>query len=285
MSARIMSAARAVYEVGRNAIRSYGQDRVGRMAAALAYRTLFALAPLLLLGIGIFGLLIGDPGEARDVVVRTIGSLVGPKVGETIESLVVSAVNASDTTAIIGFALFAWAASSLFMDLQMSLNDIFKVPRDQITGWKSFLRRRAIAIAWSVSFGALLIAAWFAGAAGGWLAELVPERFVLAQTLVEIGTRVVAFAVVPGVFVLMYSTMTRAEILRPALWVGALVTSVAFLGTAFVAGIYFSWDRQTTASQMAGSAVVLLGLAYFVASAVLMGAEITRAHHERLEEQ
>lgn len=285
MPARIKSAARAVYEVGRDAVQSYGRDRVGRMAAALAYRTLFALAPLLLLGIGIFGLLIGNPEEARDVVVRTIGSLVGPDVAETIEALVVSAVNASDTTAVIGFALFAWAASSLFMDLQMSLNDIFKVPRDQTTGWRRFLARRGIAIAWSVSFGVLLIAAWVATAAGGWLAEMVPDRFVFFRKLVAVGTRVGAFAVVPAVFVAMYSTMTRAEIRRPALWVGALVTSVAFVGTAYGAGIYFSWDGQTSAGQVAGSAVVLLLLAYFLASAILMGAEITRAHHERLARQ
>lgn len=255
------------------------------MAAALAYRTLFALAPLLLLAIGVFGLVIGDAEEARRLVVDAIGSLVGPQVSESIESLVVSAVNASDTTAIVGFALFAWAASSLFMDLQVSLHDVFRVPREQTVGWRAFLRRRAIAIAWSMSFGALLIAAWLATAAGGWLADLVPPRFQLAHTLVEIGTRVAALAVVPVVFMLMYRTLSGARIRRQSLWVGGLVTAVAFLATAYFAGIYFSWDRDTSAGQVAGSAVVLLLLAYFLASSIIVGAEITRAHHERLVEQ
>lgn len=285
MPARIKRAARAVYEVGREAITRYGRDRGGRMAAALAYRTLFALAPLLILAIGIFGLVIGDPDEARDLALQAIGSLVGSEVGEAIESLVVSAVSASDATALIGVGLFAWASSSLFMDLQMSLNDIFRVPREQTAGWKGFARRRGIALAWSISFGVLLIAAWLASAAGGWVGGLLPEGFDLARRLVQVGTRVAALAIVPAVFMLMYRTMTRARLRGRALWVGALVTSAAFLGTAYGAGIYFSWDRDTTAGQVAGSAVVLLLLAYFLSSAILMGAEVTRAYHDRLEDK
>lgn len=283
MPGRIRRVARAVYEVGRDAVSSYGHDRGGRMAAALAYRTLFAVAPLLLLAIGTFGLVIGDPEEARDIVVRVIGTLVGPEVSDSIESLVVSAVQESDTTAIIGFGLFAWASSSLFMDLQMSLNDIFRVPREEVAGWRGMLRRRAVAIGWSLSFGVLLILSWLAGAVGGWLAGLVPPGFGLGRTVVEVGTRVLAFTLVPVVFVLMYRTMTRARLHRRALVAGGLITSIAFLATALVAGVYFSWDRETSAGQIAGSVVVLLLLAYFLSSAILMGAEATRALHDRLE--
>ena len=255
------------------------------MAAALAYRTLFAIAPLLLLAIGIFGLVVGDAEEARDLVVATIGSLVGPQVAESIESLVVSAVNGSDSTAIIGFGLFVWAASSLFMDLQVSLNDIFRVPTDRTTGWKAFLRRRTVAIVWSISFGVLLIAAWVASAAGGAIAGLLPPNAGLARKVVDLGSRLAAFAIVPLVFMLMYRTMTRARLHWRAVWVGGLITSVAFIGTAYVAGVYFSWDRGTTAGQIAGSVVVLLLLAYLLASSILMGAEVTRAYHDRLERQ
>ena len=274
-----------MYEVGRDAVTSYGQDRAGRMAAALAYRTLFAIAPLLILAIGVFRLIIGDPEQARDMVVAVVDSLVGEQVGEAIESIVVSAVNASDSAAIIGFALFAWASSSLFMDLQMSLNDIFRFPKEDMRGWRSFLRRRGIALAWSLSFGLLLIAAWIVSAAGGWFVELLPADFGLARRVVTLGVRLAALAIVPLVFMLMYRTMTRVKLRWQALWVGGVVTSLAFLGTAYVAGIYFSWDQDTTAGQIAGSAVVLLLLAYFLSSAILMGAEVTRAYHDRLQLQ
>ena len=167
----------------------------------------------------------------------------------------------------------------------MSLNDIFRFPKEDMRGWRSFLRRRGIALAWSLSFGLLLIAAWIVSAAGGWFVELLPADFGLARRVVTLGVRLAALAIVPLVFMLMYRTMTRVKLRWQALWVGGVVTSLAFLGTAYVAGIYFSWDQDTTAGQIAGSAVVLLLLAYFLSSAILMGAEVTRAYHDRLQLQ
>lgn len=283
MASRIPAALRASFEVGREAVRSYGRDRVGRMAAALAYRTLFAVAPLLLLALGVFSLVIGDREEARATVVGALGVLLGPDATEAIESLVSSAVVASDATAIIGLALFAWASSSLFMDLQMSLADIFRVPREQMSGWRAFLRRRAVAIAWSLGFGLLFIVIWVANATAGWLVELIPETFELARGVVELGARVFALVLAPLVFMVMYRTMIRVPIRDGALLLGGVVTSVAFLATSYAAAIYFSWDRETPAGQIAGSVVVLLLLAYLLSSAVLMGAEVTRVYHERLQ--
>ncbi len=283
MPTRIRDAARAAYEVGKDAVSRYGRDRGGRMAAALAYRTLFAIAPLLLLATGVFGLVIGDAERAREFVLDAIGTVVGPAAAEAIETLVVSAVEASDATTVIGLGLFAWASSSLFMDLQMSLNDIFGVPRAKVMGWRAFVRRRLISVAWSLSFGVILIALWIVGAAGGWIAELIPEGF--GQSVVSIGTRLIPLVLLPAVFAVMYRTMTRAELHTRALMVGGLVTSAVFLITAIAAGIYFAWDTGTPAGQVAGSVVVLLLLAYFLSSSILMGAEITRAHHDRLMRQ
>ena len=283
MPPRITNAFKAIYEVARDAVRGYGEDRGGRMAAALAYRTLFAIAPLLLLALGVFGLVVGDPLEAREIVVRALGTLLGPDATQAIVSLASSAVVGSDATAVIGFGLFAWASSSLFMDLQSSLSDIFRVPKERRTGWRSFVARRAVAIAWSIGFSLLFIVIWFSNAAGSWLIGLIPEGFGLARGAVEVGVRLVAVALAPLVFMLMYRTMIRVRIRKRALLLGGVVTSVAFLGTAYVANIYFSWDRETPAGQIAGAVVVLLLLAYMLSTAVLMGAEVTRAYHERLQ--
>lgn len=282
MSSPIITAAKGAYGVLADSVRSYGRDRTGRIAAALAYRTMFAIAPLLIVATGVFGLIVGDPERARRLVLDVLGRLVGPEVAEAVQALVVSAVATSDTTALIGFVLFAWASSSLFMDLQVGLNDIFGVSQERTAGWRAFLRRRLVAIAWSVSIGILLVTAWLANAAGGWIAGLLPDALGVAKTLILVGGRLVAFAVFPLVFALMYRTMTRARLHRRAVWVGGVVTSLAFVLTALGAGIYFSWDRQTSAGQVAGSVVVLLLASYFLASALLFGAQVTKAYHDRL---
>jgi membrane protein len=285
MRNRILSGARDTFAIIADAAKSYGRHRVGRMAAALAYRTMFAIAPLLLLVTGVFGLIVDDPAHVRNLILGMIDGVVGSQVSEAIQSLVTSAVESSEATTAIGFVLFAWASSTLFMDLQMGLNDIFGVPQEKTTGVRAFVRRRLIAIAWSVSIGLLLVVAWLANAAAGWLAELVPEALGPARMAINIAARLVAFAIFPLVFVGMYRTMTRARLHPRAIWVGGLVTSLVFFLTAVGVGIYFSWDEQTSAGQVAGSLVVLLLTAYLLASALLFGAQVTRAYHDHLQNQ
>jgi membrane protein len=285
MRNRILSGARDTFAVFLDAAKSYGRDRVGRMAAALAYRTMFAIAPLLLLVTGVFGLIVDNPDEVRDLILGVIDGVVGSQVSEAIQTLVTSAVESSEATTAIGFALFAWASSSLFMDLQMGLNDIFGVPQEKTTGFRAFVRRRLIAIAWSISIGLLLVAAWLTNAAAGWLAGLIPETFGLARTTIQFGARLIAFIMFPLIFVGMYRTMTRARLHPRAIWVGGLVTSLVFFLTAIAAGVYFSWDEQTSAGQVAGSLVVLLLTAYLLSSALLFGAQVTRAYHDHLQKQ
>jgi membrane protein len=279
---RIKTAGGVTYRVLKDAARSYGTERVGRMAAAVAYRTIFAVAPLLLLAVGVFGLVVGDSAEARVRIFEAIESLVGGQVAGAVEDLVVSAIESSDVTAILGFVLFAWAASTLFLEVQNNLNDIFGVPYHETAGFVGLVRRRAIGMAWSLSFGLILVAVWVINGAWGWIASLLPDRL---DWVLELLTRLASLAVLPMVFVLAFKTLSRAPVRRRAVWLGGVFTSVVFLITAIGAGIYFAWDDQTSASQIAGSFFVLLLLAYFLSSVTLFGAQVTRAYNEHLESQ
>ncbi|MFO7299175.1 MAG: YihY/virulence factor BrkB family protein [Actinomycetes bacterium] len=280
MPSRALRLARSAFEVVRDALKGFGEDRGGRMAAALAYRTLFAIAPLLLLALGVFALVVGDAEEAKVAVLGAIGSLVGSAATEAIESLVGSAVR-SDATAVVGLALFAWGSSSLFIDLQASLSDVFRVPQERRSGWRAWVRSRLIAIAWSVGFGVLFLVIWVVNAAGGWLAGLLPEALGATRQVVALVTRLLTVALAPAVFMLMYRTMIRTRLDRRAVLVGSVITAAIFVATAYGAAAYFSWDRDTTAGRVAGSVVVLLLLAYFLATALLLGAEVTRVCHHR----
>lgn len=285
MRDRIETLAGTALGVLKDAARSYGVYRVGRMAAAVAYRAIFAVAPLLLLAVGVFGLVVGDSTEARARIFDNIERLIGGEVARAVEILVTSAIQTSDVAAVIGFALFAWTASTLFMELQNSLNDVFGVPHEATAGVIGFIRRRAIGMAWSMSLGLLLLALWVVNVAWGWIASLLPDGLEPLENLIGLTARLVSLLIFPVIFYLMFRTMTRARLRRRAILLGSLFTSVFFLLAAVGAGFYFRWGARTSASQIAASFFVLLLVAYFLSSAMLFGAQVTRAYHDHLESQ
>ncbi len=253
------------------------------MAAALAYRAIFAVAPLLLLAVGVFGLVIGDSEEARAAILSDIARLAGQQVAGAVDLLVVSAVRSGDVTTVVGVVLFVWTSSTLFMEVQNSLNDVFGVPSEKTAGFLGFVRRRAIAIAWSLSFGLLLAFLWLFNSAWYWIASLLPDGLAHFEQLLGWVARLLSLLVLPGLFYLMFRTMTRAAVRRRAKVIGSLFTSVVFLLTAVGVGVYFSWDADTAAPQIAGSFFIVLLSAYVLSAVMLFGAQVIRAYDDRLQ--
>lgn len=285
MQTRIKTAGVTSFGVLKDATRSFAADRGNRMAAALAYRAIFAVAPLLLLAVGVFGLVVGDSDEARSRILDNIERLVGSQVAEAVEVLVASAVQTGDLAAIVGLLLFAWTASTLFMELQNSFNDVFGVPREETSGVLRFIRRRAVGMAWSLSLGLLLLAVWLVNVASGWIVSLLPDALDGLDQVFSWGARLVALLIFTILFYLMFRTMTRARVRRRAVMVGSVFTSIAFLLTAVGAGAYFSWGSQTSASRIAASFFVLLLLSYLLSNVLLLGAQVTRAYDDHLRSQ
>jgi membrane protein len=252
------------------------------MAAAVAYRTIFALAPLLILAVAIFGFVVGGSEEAQQALVDAIDRIAGTEVAEAIEVLVVSTVTSSDVTAIVGLVLFAWTGSSLFFELQNNLNDIFGVPYRATAGFKGFVLRRGVALIWVLGLGFLLVAIWLVNLGWSWLESLLPESMEGARGLLGIGARLLSLAILPLVFTLVFRTLTRAPVRWRAILLGSVFTSVVFMVTAWGAGLYFTWDSGSGATQIAGSVFVILLLAYVLSAVFLFGAEVTRVFNDHL---
>jgi len=128
------------------------------MAAAIAYRTVFALAPMLIIAVSVAGLFLGSSQEAQIELLEGIESIAGPDVAEAMATFLAGAVSSANTAAILGFVLLLWSASSLFIELQHDLNDIFDVPYERIAGLIGLVRKRGIGFLWVVSLGVIMIA-------------------------------------------------------------------------------------------------------------------------------
>jgi membrane protein len=280
---RVRTTLGRVYRLLESAGRSYAMDRVNRMAAAVAYRTIFALAPLLIVAVAIFGFAIGSSDEAVASLLSAIENIAGSQVADAVESLLTSAVASSDVTAIVGVVLFAWTASSLFIELQNNLNDIFRVPYERTAGLAGYLSKRGLSLIWATSLGLILTALWFLNAGWSWLESLFPAGLEGFHVVLGWGARIVSLALLPLIFALVFKTLTRAEVRWRAILVGSFFTAVMFMITAVGAGLYFAWDSATAASQIAGAFFVILLLAYVLSAVFLFGAQVTRVYNESLD--
>jgi membrane protein len=265
-----------------DAAAKYGRDRASRMAAAIAYRTVFALAPLLILAMAILGWFLGSRTEAQAAIEDAIEAIAGPEVAELIGDVLTSALLSANTAALIGLVLLLWTASSLFLEMQRDLNDIFNAPGESATGIVAMVRTRGIGFLWVVGLGVVLIATWLLNAIWRYVGQLLPESLETARDLITVLTPLVSLLLLPVLFALIFQTMTVVRIPWRAVWVGGAFTAVVFLAASYGIGLWFQLFDPTTALGFAGSFVVVLFLAYFLAMVFLFGAEVTKVYSDRL---
>jgi membrane protein len=283
--ARLPGWAKGPAKILAEAAEGYGHHRDSRMAAAIAYRTVFALAPLLIIAVAVLGTFLGSRAEAMQEIIDAIEGVAGPEVAEAIGSILASALQSTGSAYLIGAILLLWTASSLFLEIQRDLNDIFEVPHEEMSGIMTMARTRGIGFLWVLGLGFLLVATWSINAAWGIIAGLLPGELDAVSDIVSLVTPLVSVILLPLVFALIFKTMTVANVPWRAVWVGGLFTAVVFLTAAYGVGVYFSIAGPTTALGFAGSFVVILFLAYFLAMVFLFGVEVTKAYADVLAER
>ena len=267
-------------EAGRN----YSIHRAGRMSAAIAYRTVFALAPLLILAVSILDWIFGTQQEAVAQILVGIEEVAGPELAEFMERFVSSVLDTGEYAAIVGVILLLWTVSSLFLEVQYDLNDIFEVPYERISGLVALARSRGIGVLWGFGLGLVVIAVALLNTLWRFIDNLFPEDLVRVHTLVEVVTPIVSLALLPFLFGLLFQTMTVVTIRWKAVWWGGLFTAIVFVIAAHGAGLYFNLFGTPTAIGFASTFVVILFLAYFLSAVFLFGAEVTRSYSDYLDE-
>lgn len=279
---RLPRGIKAPAEILFGAAREYGLDRAGRMAAAIAYRTVFALAPMLILAVSIAGFFLGSSAEAQRELLDGVESLAGPDVAEAMASLLRTAVRSADTAALIGFLLLLWTASSLFNEVQHDLNDIFEVPYERISGPVALVRSRGIGFLWVLGLGIIMIALWLVNAIWSVVDSLLPSGLERLDSLLAVLAPLVSLTLLPFVFGLIFRTLTAANLKWRAAWAGGLFTSVVFVAAAYGVRLFFTTLGTPTALGFAGSFVIILLLANILSAVFLFGAEVTKVYADRL---
>lgn len=279
LKSKAVLAFRILVEAGRR----YGPERVTRMAAAISYRMIFAIAPLMLIAVWVFGLVIGDDGVARREIMDRIAGFAGEQIAEAVETFVMSAVTGGEAAAIVGFALLLWTSSSLFMEVQNNLNDIFEVPYDHTAGAVSFVAKRGLGFLWTLGLGFLVLVFWGLNLVWGMFEGFFESQglAVTYEVLRRVGP-LVSLVVLPILFALVLQSLTRVRVPARALYFGSIFTSVVFVLSTFGIRMYFEFDEDTSASQVAGALFVILLATFILSSVFLFGALVTRVYSRYL---
>lgn len=269
---------RTAMAVFKHAARKHAADLGNRMAAAIAYRTVFAIAPMLVVGVSIAGFVVGGSAPVHAQIVLAIRDLAGPELATRLNDILIKALEAADTAAVVGVLLLLWASSTLFLELQRDLNEIFEIRLPTEKRWMVVLAQRGIGFLWTVGIGIILIALFAVNTAAQVAGDALASWLNTSPEFLGFLGFLVSFAFMALMFGVVFQTLTIAKIPWRPVWIGALFTATVFTAAGYLTGVYFNLIGEPSALGVAGSIVLLLFLAYLLSSVFLLGAQVAHSY-------
>lgn len=274
---------RRVIVLLKHSVSSWSDDYAPSMGAALAYYTLFSVAPLLLIVISVAGLVFG-PDAARGAIFDQLQGLIGPRGATAIEGLLQSVDKPSQgiLNTIIGFVVLIVGATTVFNELQSDLDRIWRIPEQNKSGgiW-NLLRTRLLSFGLIMGIGFLLTVSLVLSAALSALSAWWSPMFGAWVMLAHIVNFVISFGLTVTMFAMIYKFIPSVHIAWRDVWTGAAVTGLLFSIGKFLIGLYIGKTSVASGYGAAGSLVVVLLWVYYSAQIFLLGAEFTFAYcHE-----
>jgi membrane protein len=257
----------------------WNEDKAPRLGAALAYYTVFSLAPLLIIAIAVVGLVFGQQ-QAQDEIVGQIQGLVGPEgadlIGTMIENSRKPTTNVIAT--VLGLLTLLLGALGVFGQLQESLNTIWEVKPKPGRGLVGMVKDRIFSLTLVLGVGFLLLVSLVISAGlsafGNFLGRMLPE----ANLILNLLNLVIPFVIITLLFALTFKFVPDAKIAWKDVWLGAALTALLFTVGKFLIGLYLGNASVGSTYGAAGSLVVILVWVYYSAQILFFGAEFTQVY-------
>jgi membrane protein len=267
--------------------KGFMEDKVTKLSASLAYYTIFALTPLIIIVISAASIFFGDQLNPDTQLFSEINDLIGETATLQLQSFVINANLSGKSTIglIVGSVTLVIGATAIFIEIQDSINLIWKVRAIPKKGWLKMITNRLLSFSLIVSMGFLLLVSLVVNsiivALGTKVEQYVPE---VTNIMMDLVTRGVTLAVVTGIFAIIFKVLPDVIIRwKPAI-IGALFTAVLFSLGQFLIGIYIEKGSPGSAFGAAGSIIIILVWIYYSAIILYFGAEFTQAYAEKYDE-
>jgi membrane protein len=268
----------------------FGADDASTYASAIAYATVFAIAPLIIIAVAIAGSVLGVAGgggnrSVEDNLINSISSSAGPQTGAMVRTLVETSLKnhqGSIIAQIAGWITFILGASGLFLTLQNAINHVWHVTPDKQGIWLT-VRNRVASAGMLLVVGFLLIVTTALNFVVTFLWSHFTQllSFPGASIVGSVVNWVIDIALIAVLFALMYKYLPDTEVAWNDVKGGSIATAVLFVVGQALLSIYISHAGISNGYGAVGSLVVLLVWVYYSALLLLLGAEFTRVYAEQ----
>ncbi|MEA3139448.1 MAG: rane protein [Gammaproteobacteria bacterium] len=268
-----------MWGIARDTIYAWIEHNASSLGAALSFYTLFSIAPILVIAMAVAGSIFGA-NQAETHVLYQMRGLLGDAGAEAVQSLLSSAHQSGlkGFAAAVAVITLLVGATSVFGELQYTLDHIWKSPRQDSTAWWRMARSRLLSIGLILGVGFLLLVSLIMSAAlaalGAWLGTFLVRWSVVLPALdltLSLGLTTVLFAMI-------FKYVPREEIAWGDVWIGGLATACLFSVGKLLIGLYLGRSSLSSAYGAAGSVMVLLLWIYYSAQIFLFGAEFTHVY-------
>lgn len=256
------------------------QDKGLKLSASLSYYTVFSMAPLLLLIISLAGAIFGrEASEGR--VFEEIHDLIGNDAALQIQQVIRNMQLSGKTTmsVVIGAVTLIIGATTVFGEIQDSINMIWKVKAKPKKGWLKLVKDRLLSGSIIIGLGFLLMVSLIANGAlvalNNILKQWFPDFTIVLFNIVNIA---VSFLVITVLFGVIFKVLPDAKIKWKDVRAGAFFTACLFLIGRYLIGLYISTTAAGSPYGAAGSLIVILLWVYYTAAILYLGAEFTRTY-------
>jgi membrane protein len=271
---------KGIWNLLKQTFTGFSNDRIVKLSAALAYYTVFSIGPMIIVIIYIAGLVYGRDAIQGNVF-HQLQSLVGADAAAQIQQMIKNAAlnGSGPLAATIGVVTLVLGATSVFAEIQDSINFIWSLKPKPKKGWLKMIMNRLLSFSIIVSLGFILLVSLVLNGLIEALMNRLQARFPNVTVVVlYIVNLLLTFAVITTLFAVIFKVLPDALIKWKDVMIGSMVTAVLFMIGKFGITLYIGKSNVGSTYGAAGSLVVLLLWVYYSAIILYFGAEFTKAY-------
>ncbi|MET3501473.1 membrane protein [Mucilaginibacter rubeus] len=263
----------------------FSKDNGLKLSASLAYYTVFSIAPLLIIVISVAGLVFGRDAATERLypeIVRYVGKTPAAQIQDALKHLALS--GKSGIAVIIGGVTLLLGASSIFIEIQDSLNIIWRVKAKPKSGWMQLLKNRFVSFSLIISLGFLLLASLIINLVISALKDQIQHFFPGIDSFTKVFVQVlnlgITLVVITTLFGIIFKFLPDVKIKWRDVRSGAVFTAILFMIGQYLISLYIQYTAQGSAYGAAGSIIVILVWIYYTSAILYIGAEFTQVFAE-----
>jgi membrane protein len=262
--------------------KGFSEDKGLKLSASLAYYTVFSIGPLLLLIMSLVSIFYGSEA-IQNKLFEELNGLLGASTAAQIQEIVKNITFSGKTNFALAVSIITLivGATSVFVEIQDSLNMIWKLKAKPKKGWLAFLRNRLLSSSLIISIGFLMVVSLLINGAIEALMDIIRQRFSsIAEVLMYAMNMVISFLVIMVLFGIIFKFLPDARIKWRHVRSGAIFTALLFMLGRYLIGLYIRQTATESTYGAAGAIVVLLVWIYYSAVILYIGAEFTQVYAE-----